>query len=175
MSDNTKLKISNGLIEDKYSVKSKFVNFFLLAMFTLFPLFYTDYYYNIRHDKYYFFLVVTAVLVLMIGAVAITNSDSQSGTKNKAESVPWYKKLSFTDYAFGAFILVCTVSTVFSQNPADAFLGLSGRNNGLLLMIFYAVVYFLITRFFVLKTMSLLPLQVVQLQYICLIFSTVFT
>lgn len=75
MSDNTKLKISNGLNEDKYSVKSKFVNFFLLAMFTLFPLFYTDYYYNIRHDKYYFFLVVTAVLVLMIGAVAITNSD----------------------------------------------------------------------------------------------------
>ena len=40
MSDNTKLKISNGLNEDKYSVKSKFVNFFLLAMFTLFPLFY---------------------------------------------------------------------------------------------------------------------------------------
>lgn len=151
MSDNTKLKISNGLNEDKYSVKSKFVNFFLLAMFTLFPLFYTDYYYNIRHDKYYFFLVVTAVLVLMIGAVAITNSDSQSGTKNKAESVPWYKKLSFTDYAFGAFILVCTVSTVFSQDPADAFLGLSGRNNGLLLMIFYAVVYFLITRFFCFK------------------------
>lgn len=151
MSDNTKLKISNGLIEDKYSVKSKFVNFFLLAMFTLFPLFYTDYYYNIRHDKYYFFLVVTAVLVLMIGAVAITNSDSQSGTKDKAESVPWYKKLSFTDYAFGAFILVCTVSTVFSQDPADAFLGLSGRNNGLLLMIFYAVVYFLITRFFCFK------------------------
>ena len=108
MSDNTKLKISNGLNEDKYSVKSKFVNFFLLAMFTLFPLFYTDYYYNIRHDKYYFFLVVTAVLVLMIGAVAITNSDSQSGTKDKAESVPWCKKLSFTDYAFGAFILVCT-------------------------------------------------------------------
>ncbi len=69
MSDNTKLKISNGLNEDKYSVKSKFVNFFLLAMFTLFPLFYTDYYYNIRHDKYYFFLVVTAVLVLMIGAL----------------------------------------------------------------------------------------------------------
>ena len=28
MSDNTKLKISNGLNEDKYSVKSKFVNFF---------------------------------------------------------------------------------------------------------------------------------------------------
>lgn len=72
----------------------------------------------------------------MIGAVAITNSDSQSGTKDKAESVPWYKKLSFTDYAFGAFILVCTVSTVFSHDPADAFLGLSGRNNGLLLMIF---------------------------------------
>ena len=87
----------------------------------------------------------------MIGAVAITNSDSQSRTKNKAESVPWYKKLSFTDYAFGAFILVCTVSTVFSQDPADAFLGLSGRNNGLLLMIFYAVVYFLITRFFCFK------------------------
>ena len=87
MSDNTKLKISNGLNEDKYSVKSKFVNFFLLAMFTLFPLFYTDYYYNIRHDKYYFFLVVTAVLVLMIGAVAITNSDSQSGTKDKAEVI----------------------------------------------------------------------------------------
>ncbi len=85
MSDNTKFKkISNGLNEDKYSVKSKFVNFFLLAMFTLFPLFYTDYYYNIRHDKYYFFLVVTAVLVLMIGAVAITNSDSQSGTKKQS-------------------------------------------------------------------------------------------
>lgn len=152
MSDAKKINPSNGQPEDKYSIKSKFVNFFLLAMFTIFPLFYTDYYYNIRHDKYYFFLTAASVLVIMISAVVITNSDAVSNADNKSNTVPWYKKLSFTDYAFGAFIIVCTVSTVFSQDPADAFFGQSGRNNGLLLMICYAVVYFMITRFFHIKS-----------------------
>ena len=69
----------------------------------------------------------------MLGAVAVTKSDSAS-SKNEKKAVPWYKKLSFTDYAFGAFILVCTISTVFSQDPYDAFFGISGRNNGLFLM-----------------------------------------
>ena len=151
MSENTKLNSSSGLPENKYTTKSKFVNIFLLVMFTVFPLFYTDYYYNIRHDKYYFFLFATDALLLMLGAVAVTKSDSASA-KNEKKAVPWYKKLSFTDYAFGAFILVCTISTVFSQDPYDAFFGISGRNNGLFLMLYYAVVYLLITRFYHFKS-----------------------
>ena len=151
MSEHTKLNSSSGLPENKYSLKNKFLNYFLLVMFTVFPLFYTDYYYNIRHDKYYFFLFAANALLLMLGAVSITKSDSNSA-KNFKKSVPWYKKLSFTDYAMVAFILVCAVSTVFSQNPSDAFFGISGRNNGLLLMIYYAIVYFLITRLFCFKS-----------------------
>lgn len=151
MSENSKINPSSGLPENKYSIKSKFVNIFLLIMFTLFPLFYTDYYYNIRHDKYFFFLVATAALVIMIVATAITDSDIKVPAKSQKLAVPWYKKLSFTDYAVLAFILVCTISTVFSQDSADAFFGQSGRNNGLLLMICYAVVYFIITRFFSFK------------------------
>lgn len=151
MSENTKLNPSSGLPENKYTTKNKFVNIFLLVMFTVFPLFYTDYYYNIRHDKYYFFLFATDALLLMLGAVAVTKSDSAS-SKSEKKAVPWYKKLSFTDYAFGAFILVCTISTVFSQDPYDAFFGISGRNNGLFLMLYYAVVYLLITRFYHFKS-----------------------
>lgn len=151
MSEYTKLNPSSGLPENKYTTKNKFVNIFLLVMFTVFPLFYTDYYYNIRHDKYYFFLFATDALLLMLGAVAVTKSDSAS-SKNEKKAVPWYKKLSFTDYAFGAFILVCTISTVFSQDPYDAFFGISGRNNGLFLMLYYAVVYLLITRFYRFKS-----------------------
>ena len=160
MSDIKKINPSSGLPEDKYSIKSKFLNFFLLAMFTIFPLFYTDYYYNIRHDKYYFFLTAAAVLAIMITAVVITNSDTPARSGDSAKAVPWYKRLSLTDYAFGAFIAVCAVSTVFSQDPADAFFGLSGRNNGLLLMIFYAVVYFMITRFFRFKSYVFVALAV---------------
>ena len=83
MSENTKLNPSSGLPENKYTTKSKFVNIFLLVMFTVFPLFYTDYYYNIRHDKYYFFLFATDALLLMLGAVAITKSDSASAKNEK--------------------------------------------------------------------------------------------
>lgn len=157
MTDN---KTSVGVIADNYSIKSKFVNYFLVAMFTLFPLFYTDYYYNIRHDKYFFFLVATAALVLMISATIITASDSPTKTNNNATALPWYKTFTLTDYAFGAFILVCTISTIFSENPSDAFYGNSGRNNGLILMICYAVVYFLITRFFHFKNYVFVALAV---------------
>ena len=84
MSDIKKINPSSGLPEDKYSIKSKFLNFFLLAMFTIFPLFYTDYYYNIRHDKYYFFLTAAAVLAIMITAVVITNSDTPARSGDSA-------------------------------------------------------------------------------------------
>lgn len=155
MADNKSLV---SVAVDNYTIKSKFVNFFLVAMFTIFPLFYTDYYYNIRHDKYFFFLVATAALVLMISATIITYSDVPTKTENNTVALPWYKRLTLTDYAFGAFIVVCTISTAFSENPSDAFFGNSGRNNGLILMICYAIVYFLLTRFFYFKNYVFLAL-----------------
>lgn len=156
MADNKSLKTSGTVADDKYSIKSKFVNIFLVAMFTIFPLFYTNYFFNIRHDKYFFFLSATAVLAFMIGAAMITNSDNTP--KSKSEPVPWYKRLSFTDCAVGAFLLVCTVSTIFSSDPKGALFGTSGRNNGLILIICYTVVYFLITRLFRFKSYVFLAL-----------------
>lgn len=146
-------------VSQKYSVKQALVNYYIIIMFTLFPLFFTYKFYNIRHDKYYFFLILSGALAiaefLLILSVKL---DYSNPTDRQLQNAPpkskWYKKLSFTDWSVLAFLAVNIISTLFSSNPVSAIYGesqnfpSSGRNSGLLLMIAYVGIYFLITRFF---------------------------
>lgn len=129
--------------ETKYSVKHALVNYYLLFMFTLFPLFFTQQYANIRHDKYYFFLLLSVVLLITETVFILSEANTNLTSKPK-----WYHTLSVTDWAMLALFLVYTLSTVFSQWPMDSVTGNQGRNNGLLLMGIYVAVYFAISRCF---------------------------
>ena len=124
-------------VKQQYTVKNAVVNYYLLLMLTVFPLFYTNAHINIRHDKLYMFYALSGALIacmLLILLVYFTERKNRpdDGTRK------WYLQLSVTDYAFGAFALCCVFSTVLSEYPWYAFRGIwyasTGRNNGLLLM-----------------------------------------
>ncbi|MCD8026464.1 MAG: O-antigen ligase family protein [Clostridiales bacterium] len=138
-------------LEKSYGVKNSIVNYYLFLMFAIFPLFYTDAYFNIRHDKLYFFIVVTAIVIVAEVLIFLT-VNLESSAKNRAaendDNKQWYQKLSFTDWAMLAFLAINLFSTLLSNRTTDAFWGTAGRNNGLLLMAFYVAVYFVITRYY---------------------------
>lgn len=144
----------------EYNVHNALINYFLVAMFAVCPLVFSDAYFSIRRDKYFFFLVA-ALLVLTFEGVNLLSKYSEptkSGKAEKQPEIPWYKKLSVTDYAFLAFLLVCSISSVFSFSFSAAFFGTMGRNNGLLLMAAYTGIYFVISRRFYFKEYTLVAL-----------------
>lgn len=137
--------------KEKYSVQQALTNYYLLIMFTLFPLFFTDAYFNIRHDKYYFFIILTGILVIAEFLIIMTASVDKPPEDSKLEKPKpkhLYEELSFMDWAFIVFLGINVISTLLSANPLDALLGTHGRNNGLVLMAFYTAAYFMITRCF---------------------------
>lgn len=151
-------KNQNTYKQPKYTVKEALVNYYLFVMFTLFPLFFSNKLFNIRHDKLYFFLIATGVVfaaeILIIMTSSLDSISVKSSPKEQTDKLPWYKTLSFTDFAVLVFLAVNIISTLLSDHPYEALFGESqnvasaGRNNGLILIIFYVIAYFLITRFF---------------------------
>ncbi len=129
----------------KYLVKNALINYYLVAMFGFFPLYFSNQYSNIRHDKYNIFLLFTSMLIiveLVIFLSSYTNSNKLEADKK------WYQTLSVPDICMIAFILFCFISTILSEHPAEAVTGNMGRNNGLILMVLYVAVYFAITRLY---------------------------
>ena len=94
--------------KEKYSVQQALTNYYLLVMFTLFPLFFTDAYFNIRHDKYYFFIILTGILVIAEFLIIMTASVDKPPEDSKLEKPKpkhLYEELSFMDWAFIVFFV----------------------------------------------------------------------
>ena len=73
--------------KEKYSVQQALTNYYLLVMFTLFPLFFTDAYFNVRHDKYYFFIILTGILVIAEFLIIMTASVDTQSLKSLNQSI----------------------------------------------------------------------------------------
>ena len=123
---------------------------YLLLMFTVFPVFCTDGFFNIRHDRYHLFLFLTLGALAIVWLLWLTQAQTQkkSYALRMAETggKPWYLRLSLVDWGMIGFLLCCIGSTVLSKYPQDALWGTAGRNNGLLLMAVYVTVYFTVSR-----------------------------
>ncbi|MBQ9247125.1 MAG: O-antigen ligase family protein, partial [Ruminococcus sp.] len=131
-----------------YTVANSLVNYYLAIMFSFFPLFLTEQYAHARLDKYWFYLIATGILVISVGVcMALSHSEA----KRLGQSVPLIKPLSVTDILMLCFLGFAVISTVLSPYPAEAFLGTGGRNNGLLLLLMYTLMYFAVTRNYVCK------------------------
>ena len=142
-------KVKKKEKQEQYTVKNALVNYYLLLMLTAFPLFYTDQHLKIRHDKLYLFYGLSGILITcIIMILLIYFFDRNKNPENT--TAKWYMQLSVTDYAFGAFVLCSVFSTVLSKFPSYAFWGImysgTGRNNGLLLIFCYFLVYIIISR-----------------------------
>ena len=153
-------------VEERYTLKNTVANLFLLAAFTLFPLAVTitftgsfpfisfeSCYYGIRHQKYYIFMAIALFALIAEFMMLVTrSSDEASKPGTKSKSLP--QALTFTDWAALSLVLSCAISTLFSEHIEMAFFGEAdgdGRNNGLLLILVYIAVYFMLTRCFKFK------------------------
>lgn len=132
----------------RYNVRNSLVNYYLLLMFTFFPIFLSNQYAHARNDKYFVFLVLSSVLVLSVGFVSALylSEDRRAGIRRECSA------FTVPDAAMVLFFLFAVVSTVLSEHPLAALTGSAGRENGLIIIFFYAAVYFIVTRFFRFKT-----------------------
>lgn len=146
-------------VKEKYQVKNALTNYYLVLMFSVFPLFFANKYNSIRHDKLYLFLVLSGILIGVESIILLCTLFS-STNQNKLDKKKWYNDLSITDYAFGVLILGSAISTVFSAYPIDSLTGNQGRNNGLILMLFYFLVYIVISRTYQFKEYVFIVLAV---------------
>lgn len=159
-------KSRSATAASKYLLSNAVVSFFLLAMFAVFPLFVSVFFdgnfpfmhfdngfFGIRHQKFYFFVTLSAIALIVEVMLIITNitADKKDNTLRKS----FFDTLSFTDWAAAALLVSCTLSTIFSPHPDLAFwgeitIGSSGigRNNGLFLIIIYVLLYFMISRLY---------------------------
>ena len=132
----------------KYAVVNSLVNYYLAIMFSFFPLFLTEQYAHARMDKYWFYLIATGILIISVGLCMLMSS---SEAKRLGNEKPLITPLSITDILMLSFLGLAVISTVFSAYPTESFLGTGGRNNGLLLLMMYTLMYFSITRNYVYK------------------------
>lgn len=162
---------------ERYTLTHMIANCFLLVAFTVFPLFINivitksfpfislaDGYRGIRHQKYYFFLIVTAAALIAEILLLLTKTSAEKNEANPAAR-KFLKELSFTDWAVLSFALSCAISTVFSPYIDMAITGenaVAGRNNGLVLMLVYCAIYFMLTRCFRFKEYVFLAMAVVN-------------
>ncbi len=138
----------------RFTVNHALADLYVLLLFTLFPLYLSEFYTAARRDKFWVFVVLSAVVGVAVGAVALATYISRNNAYNKKLNT--YRdplKFNATDYAFGAFVLISVVSTFASGNIAHCFMGLSGtksngRNMGLLMILMMFVCYAVISRYF---------------------------
>lgn len=144
----------------KPTLANNVVTVFLFMMFAIFPVFvgiyadgqfpfihFDDGFFNIRHQKYYFFVAMALVAVVSELALLITKTSDEMRDNTLRQK---FFRMSFTDWSAVALTVSCTLSTIFSPYPELAFWGevkSAGRNNGLFLILVYVLIYFVISRF----------------------------
>lgn len=131
-----------------YAVSNTLVNYYLALMFGFFPLFLTDKYVHARTDKFWLFLILTGI---MTAAVAVTAILRHYEDKRNGISAAFIKPISTTDIMMLCFFGFALISTVFSPYFTMALTGDGARNNGLILLLAYTLMYFAVTRHFVFK------------------------
>ena len=128
------------------------VGLWLLAMFTIFPLVYNYYYYDILQTKFYTVVILTVLMILAL----IVISGFGGGFKNFFDKVnskgfsTWFKEeFDIWDICVTVFMVMTVLSTLFAgQFIRQAVTGENGRYSGLFLISLYVAIYFILSRLF---------------------------
>lgn len=139
-----------------FTVNHALVTIYTILMFTLFPLFLTDFYQRARRDKFWLFVILTGIVGVAVGLILLGQalSKNSSNSKNLIYKDPF--TLNLTDIgilAFLGFNIISAIGAIIvAEDPGQAFekllLGSYGRNMGLLMILAMAVCYFVVSRFF---------------------------
>ena len=128
------------------------VGLWVMAMFTIFPLIYNDFYFDILQTKYYTVLTLSIIMILAL----IIICGFAGGFKNffdkldKKGFAVWFKEeFSIWDICIMIFWLMSALSTAFAGRfIMEAITGDKGRYSGLLLISIYVILYFIVSRMF---------------------------
>lgn len=128
------------------------VGLWVMAMFTIFPLIYNDFYFDILQTKYYTVLILSIIMILAL----IVICGFAGGFKNffdkldKKGFAVWFKEeFSIWDICIMIFWLMSALSTAFAGRfIMEAITGDKGRYSGLLLISIYVILYFTVSRMF---------------------------
>ncbi len=141
-----------------YTMNNFLVSCYLILMFTFFELFLTAQFARARTDKFILFMILTGFLVFLVSIVTIaTYADKKSKPQTHLQQSTSFSPLSVTDIAFIAFFIFAAISTLLSEYKLHSLLGndatfaSSGRDNGLLLLTAYVLMYFIVSRFYFYK------------------------
>ena len=110
--------------------------YYFALIFTVLPLFFVNMYFNISQEKWLFFIIVSIAAFFFMIVSFIYDDDALTNFN------PLIKKLSVTDFAMLAFLIISALSTLFSDYPVSALLGDSARYHGLSNFIAYFVIFF---------------------------------
>ena len=128
------------------------VGLWVMAMFTIFPLIYNDFYFDILQTKYYTVLTLSIIMILAL----IVICGFAGGFKNffdkldKKGFAVWFKEeFSIWDICIMIFWLMSALSTAFAGRfIMESITGDKGRYSGLLLISIYVILYFTVSRMF---------------------------
>lgn len=139
-----------------FTINHAIVSVYVLLMFMLFPFFLTNYYGNARRDKFWFFVILTAVVAIAVIIISIANYVTRNSPHNKTRFIYYDPfKIHAIDIAMLAFLGITAMSTIFAVMNGGDFtvylIGSNGRNMGLLTIFMLTVSYFIVSRLFYCK------------------------
>lgn len=128
------------------------VGLWVMAMFTIFPLIYNDFYFDILQTKYYTVLTLSIIMILALIVICGFAGGFKNffDNLNKKGFVVWFKEeFSIWDICITVFWLMSALSTAFAGRfIMESITGDKGRYSGLLLISIYMILYFTVSRMF---------------------------
>lgn len=128
------------------------VGLWVMAMFTIFPLIYNDFYFDILQTKYYTVLTLSIIMILALIVICGFAGGFKNffDNLNKKGFVVWFKEeFSIWDICIMVFWLMSALSTAFAGRfIVESITGDKGRYSGLLLISIYVILYFTVSRMF---------------------------
>ena len=128
------------------------VGLWVMAMFTIFPLIYNDFYFDILQTKYYTVLTLSIIMILALIVICGFAGGFKNffDNLNKKRFVVWFKEeFSIWDICIMVFWLMSALSTAFAGRfIMESITGDKGRYSGLLLISIYVILYFTVSRMF---------------------------
>lgn len=147
-------EFSNYAEREKRKVKKIgeiIVNAYIVLMFTLLPLYFSNHYFNILHDKRDVYLLISLGLIAMLAAVvliwlAVSFFRDKSSLWKALKSE--YRSVSLLDEMVLAFALLALLSAKLSRYPASSYYGEVAWDVGGQTIFIATLVYFIISRAF---------------------------
>lgn|GEM_PF-4390894 len=122
--------------------------FYVTLMVSIFPLFCTNWYFNIQEDKFNFFQRISFIYFIIAIGLILAKTVTYHSFNLKQFWEKLLHSLSVTDIGITIFTLCCILSTIFSKYPKESFYGNLGRQMGLEMYLILYMIYILISRYF---------------------------